>query len=185
MSQVRAALEGVRVLEFSALSGAVAGRVLADLGAEVVKVEPVGGEPFRRSLPQVPTALGQESAAWLAFNHGKKSVTLDVDTPAGLERFAALAASADIVITDWQRMDLATMDRLAAVAKERNPSMVWTEILPFGRGAPYQDYAATDTTLQALGGHLYLNGDVDRPPVRISLPVGLVQGGADAARQTR
>jgi crotonobetainyl-CoA:carnitine CoA-transferase CaiB-like acyl-CoA transferase len=171
----------VRVLELSSLSGAVCGRVLADLGADVIKVEPPGGEPFRHAPPTVPTREGQESAAWLAFNYGKRSVTADVSTAEGTARFARLATSADIVVTDWERMDIDEMDRLAAVARTANPALIWTEILPFGRGAPYERYAATDTTLQALGGHLYLDGDVDRPPVRISLPVGLVQGGAEAA----
>lgn len=181
MTQAKTALDGVRVLEISALPGAVAGRVLADLGAEVIKIEPEGGEPFRRALPLVPTLEGEESAAWLAFNHGKKSVTLDLASDAGLRDLAELSATADIVVSDWERIDLDEMDRLAKVACKANPALVWTEILPFGRGAPYERYAATDTTLQALGGHLYLNGDVDRPPVRISLPVGLIQGGVEAA----
>ncbi len=177
----KSALESLRVLELSALAGAVAGRVIADLGAEVIKVEPAGGEPFRRSVPRVPTKQGEESAAWLAFNHGKKSVTLDLATDEGLAGFAELCTGADIVFSDWERIDLDEMDRLAKVARKANPALIWTEILPFGRGAPYERYAATDTTLQALGGHLYLNGDADRPPVRISLPVGLIQGGAEAA----
>jgi crotonobetainyl-CoA:carnitine CoA-transferase CaiB-like acyl-CoA transferase len=181
MTQAKTALDGLRVLEISALSGAVAGRVLADLGAEVIKIEPEGGEPFRRALPRVPTLEGEESAAWLAFNHGKRSVTLDLESDSGLRGFAALSAKADIVVSDWERIELDEMDRLAKVARKANPALVWTEILPFGRGAPFERYAATDTTLQALGGHLYLNGDVDRPPVRISLPVGLIQGGAEAA----
>ncbi|MCW1935008.1 CoA transferase [Pararhodobacter zhoushanensis] len=179
MSKTASALDGLRVLELSALAGAVCGRVLADLGAEVIKLEPAGGEPFRRSLPVVPTALGDESAAWLAYNHGKKSVTLD--PVADEAAFAALCAGADIVVTDWERLDLDTMDQLAAIARAANPALVWCEILPFGRGGPFERYAATDTVLQALGGHLYLNGDVDRPPVRISLPVGSIQGGAEAA----
>lgn len=181
MSAPAAALAGTRVLEISALGAAVSGRVLADLGAEVIKIEPEGGEPFRRALPLVPTRTGEESAAWLAFNHGKRSVTLDLGSDAGLESFAKLCESTDIVLTDWERLDLDTMDRLAAIAREANPALVWTEVLPFGRGDPYERYAATDTVLQALGGHLYLNGDVDRPPVRISLPVGVIQGGAEAA----
>lgn len=179
MNGTSGALAGTRVLEISALAGAVCGRVLADLGAEVIKLEPEGGEDFRRSLPLVPTALGEESAAWLAYNHGKRSVTLD---PLAAEAgFAALCAGADILVTDWERLDLDTMDRLASVARRANPALVWCEILPFGRGGPYERYAATDTVLQALGGHLYLNGDVDRPPVRISLPVGAIQGGVEAA----
>lgn len=175
------ALQGIRVLEISALSGSVCGRVLADLGAEVIKIEPEGGEPARRQLPLIPTALGEESATWLAYNFGKKSVVLDISTQAGFDGFAELAATADIVVSDFQRLSLSTMDALEAIARRVRPSLVWTEILPFGRGHEYEDMPATDTTLQALGGHLFQNGEVDRPPVRIGLPVGLVQAGAEAA----
>lgn len=176
-----APLGGVRVLEISALSGAVCGRVLADLGAEVLKLEPEGGEPFRRAPPVVRTANGAEGAAWLAYNFGKKSVTMDLDSADGQDNFSRLAARSDIVVTDWERLDIDRMNMLAEIACAANPALVWTEILPFGRGGPHERHAATDTTLQALGGHLLLNGDIDRPPVRISLPVGLVQGGAEAA----
>lgn len=178
----RRALEGVRVVEISHLAGAVAGRTLASLGAEVVKLEPEGGEPARRAAPLVPLpGGGEESASWLAFNAGKKSVTVDLDSPAGHSDFRSLAAWADIIVTDFQRLSLDEMDRLAAIAIEANPAVIWTEILPFGRGKSFEHFPATDSVLQALGGHLYLNGDVDRPPVRIGLPVGLVQGGAEAA----
>lgn len=175
------ALRGLRVLEISSLPGAVCGRVLADLGAEVVKIEPPGGEAARRDAPLVPTRTGPESAAWLAYNFNKRSVVLDLASPEGLSEFRDLAAGAGIVVTDFRRMDLAEMDRLEAVARRANPAVVWTEILPFGRGHAYEGKPATDTTLQALGGHLFQNGEVDRPPVRIGLPVALVQAGAEAA----
>ncbi len=175
------ALQGVRVLEISSLSGAVCGRVLADLGAEVIKLEPHGGEKARFDAPLIPTANGEESASWLAYNFGKKSVVADLDGDAGLADFAYLAKTADIIVTDFQRLSLADMDRLEAIARKANPAVIWTEILPFGRGHEYEDMPATDTTLQALGGHLYLNGEVDRPPVRIGLPVGLIQAGAEAS----
>lgn len=175
------ALKGIRVLEISSMSGAVCGRVLADLGAEVIKLEPQGGEKARFDAPFVPTKAGQESASWLAFNFGKKSVVLDLDSPTGFSDFRALARDADIIVTDFQRLSLKEMDRLAAAARTENPAVVWVEILPFGRGHAYEAMPATDTTLQALGGHLFQNGEIDRPPVRIGLPVGLVQGGAEAA----
>ncbi len=129
----------------------------------------------------MPTRQGEESAAWLAFNYGKKSVTMNLGTPEGDAAFVDLCRSAEIVVTDWERLELDEMDRLAALARKANPALVWAEVLPFGRGGDYERYAATDTTLQALGGHLYLNGDADRPPVRICLPVGVIQGGAEAA----
>lgn len=181
MSDGKAALAGMRVIEISSLSGAVCGRALADLGAEVIKLEPEGGEPARRDLPLVPVEGGEESAAWIVYNLGKASVTADLSTDAGLATFRSLARSADIVVTDFNRMDIDKMDQLAALAFAENPAVVWTEILPFGRGHRFERLPATDTTLQALGGHLYQNGDVDRPPVRIGLPVGLLQAGAEAS----
>ena len=132
MSDGKVALSGVRVIEISALSGAVCGRALADLGAEVIKLEPEGGEPARRDLPLIPIEGGEESASWIVFNLGKSSVTADLATDAGLAVFEALARTADIVVTDFQRMSLEEMDRLAAIARAANPAVVWAEILPFG-----------------------------------------------------
>jgi len=176
------ALNGVRVLEIAHLAAAVAGSVLADLGAEVIKIEPPGGEAARGLAPlaELPGG-GQVSCAWLAFNTGKKSVCVDLDSPEGLEQFARLAASADIIVSDFERLPISACDILAPLAEKANPQVIWTEILPFGRGGPYEDFPATDSVLQALGGHLFLNGDIDRPPVRIGLPVGVLQGGAEAA----
>lgn len=180
--QGQRSLEGVRVIEISALSGAVCGRTLADMGAEVIKLEPAGGETARQDLPLIPMLDGsKESAAWIVYNLGKRSVTADLDTSQGLSAFKQMVKTADIVIVDFQRLNLDEMDRLAAIARQINPKLVWTEITPFGRGHAYEHTPATDTTLQALGGHLYQNGDVDRPPVRIGVPVGLIQAGAEAA----
>jgi crotonobetainyl-CoA:carnitine CoA-transferase CaiB-like acyl-CoA transferase len=176
------ALAGCRVLELSHAAGALAGRVLADLGAEVVKIEPPGGEPGRKAEPLVNLPNGEGlSAFWLAFNVSKRSVCLDIDTAEGARDFVDLARTADIVVTDFERLNLADCDRLCALALASNPALVWVEIWPFGRGAPHENYPGTDTIVQALGGHLFLNGDIDRPPVRIGLPVAIMQGGAEAA----
>lgn len=175
-------LRGCRVLELSHAAAAVAGRALADLGAEVIKIEPSGGELARATEPTVPAADGGRlSVFWLAYNVSKKSVCLDLGTPGGLEEFARLAATADIVLTDFQRVDIDENDRLAAAARAANPRLVWTEIWPFGRGEPHVRWPAGDLAIQALGGHLQLNGDADRRPVRIGLPVALIQSGAEAA----
>ena len=176
------ALNGLRVLEIAHLAAAVAGDVFRDLGAEVVKIEPPGGEAARTLAPLAKAPDGERvSCAWLAFNGGKKSVCLDLEAPAGVDAFARLCAEADIVVSDFERLSLAECDRLATIAESANPKIIWTEILPFGRGTPHENFPATDTVLQALGGHLFLNGDIDRAPVRIGLPVGLIQGGAEAA----
>jgi crotonobetainyl-CoA:carnitine CoA-transferase CaiB-like acyl-CoA transferase len=181
-SQSPCALSGCRVLEIGDMASAVAGRILADLGADVIKVEPTGGEPARRTEPTLALKDGSRlSASWLAFNVSKRSVCIDLDTPAGERDFSALARTADIIITDFQRVSTRESDRLADIAMTANPAVVFTEVWPFGRGGKFENSPATDTTLQALGGHLFLNGDIDRPPVRIGLPVGIMQGGAEAA----
>ena len=177
-----AALAGCRVLEFSHSAAAVAGRVLADLGAEVIKIEPPGGEQARHAEPAFDGADGQRHGfAFLAFNVGKRSVTLDVHAAAGQEILGRLAASSDIVVVDWERVGTpAEADRLRALCTAASPRLVFCEIWPYGRGE-HEDTAATDLTIQAQGGHLFLNGDTDRPPVRVSAPVAVLAGGAEAA----
>jgi crotonobetainyl-CoA:carnitine CoA-transferase CaiB-like acyl-CoA transferase len=181
-SHSQSALAGCRVIEISSSAGAIAGRILADLGADVIKIEPEGGEPARFAEPTLTLGDGSRlSSYWLAFNINKRSICLDLSTNEGGAKFSALVRSADIVITDFQRMSAGESERLAALACAANPGIVFAEIWPFGRGGAYETYPATDTILQALGGHLFLNGDIDRAPVRIGLPVGLMQGGAEAA----
>jgi crotonobetainyl-CoA:carnitine CoA-transferase CaiB-like acyl-CoA transferase len=176
------ALAGCRVLEIGCLATWVAGRVLADLGADVIKIEPPGGESARLTEPAVTIGNGSRiGVEWLAFNVSKRSMCVDLGTPQGAGEFSALCRTADIVVTDFQRVSTKESDRLAAMASAANPAIVFAEIWPFGRGGRFENCPATDTTLQALGGHLFLNGDIDRPPVRIALPVGLLQGGAEAA----
>jgi crotonobetainyl-CoA:carnitine CoA-transferase CaiB-like acyl-CoA transferase len=176
------ALASVRVLELSHAAAAVTGRILADLGADVIKIEPSGGEPARWQAPAVRMPNGEQlNPFWLAFNVSKRSITLDLDTADGLTRFTTLARAADIVITDFQRLNLQEADQLYGRARASNPAIVWAEVWPFGRGAPFENHPAGELVLQALGGHLCLNGDIDRPPVRIGLPVGIMQGGAEAA----
>jgi crotonobetainyl-CoA:carnitine CoA-transferase CaiB-like acyl-CoA transferase len=170
------------VLELSHFAAAVAGRVLADLGAEVIKIEPPGGDRARHAEPAFDGADRQRHAfGFLAFNLGKRSVTLDTGTDAGREILARLAASSDIVLIDWERAgSTQEADRLRALVTEANPRLVFCEIWPYGRGE-YEDTVATDLTIQAQGGHLYLNGDTDRPPVAVSAPVAVLAGGTEAA----
>ena len=178
----RGALAGIRILELSHAAAAMTGRILADLGADVIKIEPSGGEPARWQEPAVRLPNGEQlNPFWLAFNVSKRSITIDFDNPDGLHRFAAVTRTADIVITDFQRLNLKEADHLYTHARASNPALVWAEVSPFGRGVPFEHHPAGELVIQALGGHLCLNGDIDRPPVRIGLPVGIMQGGAEAA----
>ncbi|MBV8135483.1 MAG: CoA transferase, partial [Deltaproteobacteria bacterium] len=175
------ALHGVRVLEISHAAGAVAGHILADLGAEVIKVEPPGGEAARLKEPKAEVKGGHISYFWLAYNVGKKSIVIDLSSPAGLAEFVGLAATADIVVTDFERLTLEENDAVAAAARTRNPALVWAEVWPYGRGKPHENYPGGELVAQATGGHLYLNGDEDRAPVMIGVATATVQAGVEAA----
>jgi len=180
------ALEGVRVVELSHAAAAVAGRVLADLGADVVKIEPPGGEPGRDRAPcyqpAVPPGGQRVSWFWHTFNLNKRSVVLDLEEDPDLDRARRLVATADIVLTDYERVrSPGAADRLRSALGGDAEQLVWTEIWPYGRGGPYENLPGSELVAQATGGHLHLNGDEDRAPVAIGLPVATMQSGVEAA----
>jgi benzylsuccinate CoA-transferase BbsE subunit len=168
-----AALAGIRVLDLTANHAAYAGRLLADLGADVVRVEPRGGSPVRRLAPLARLSSGEISSFAHAFlDAGKRSVTLDPDGDA--EMFAALAATSDVVIeTPSAFTTLADLDQVRA----RNPGLVVVSISPFGRSGPCAEYQATDLTLLAAGGLLSLGGYDDSEPLAIQGEQALLASG--------
>lgn len=169
-SSVRRALAGLRVLELADETGWYCGKLLADLGAEVLKMEPPGGETAR-TLPPVRRAAHDPSlasAAFVAMNTNKGSVVCDLATEAGRDRVAALAADADAIVETLAPGTLDALglgyDRLRAA----NPRLVWTSITSFGQSGPYRDFAGGDLVASALGGALHVTGDGDDPPVRLA-----------------
>lgn len=183
-------LDGVRVLDLCDERGLYAGRLLADLGAEVILVEPPGGSPVRVLQPFVdPADPRSPSALWSNLCRLKKSVMLDLVLPADRDRFRRLAASADILVESDDEGRLETLDLGAEALLAVNPRLVHVAISAFGRRGPKAGYRATDLTLWAASGALYPAGggytparDGDRPPVRIScVPQAYIQAGADAA----
>ena len=161
-----AALTGIRVLDLTTNYAAYAGRLLADLGADVVRVEPPEGSPLRSLAPCQTGPTG----APLSFAHafldaGKRSVTLDLMTAAGRELLAELAASSDAMI---ETPSAAAADHIDfELVRQRNPGLVLVSISPFGRDGPYAGYQATDLTLLAAGGLLSLGGYVDSEPLAV------------------
>ncbi len=179
-------LNGYRVLDCTAEPGFLAGKLLGDLGADVIKVEPPGGDPARRRPPFLGGAPDLEkSIPWLALNTSKRGITLNLGHPQGRDLFLRLCGTADVVIEccwpgcgilplvahglDWETLHAA------------NPALVFCQISPFGRQGPYAAYRASDITVVAMGGNMYPTGDPDRPPVRCSLPVSHFHAALDAA----
>ena len=168
---------GVRVLDLSRmLAGPYGSMLLADLGAEVIKVEdPDGGDPMRAMGP--PFLPNGESAYFLAINRNKKSVVIDLTRPAGREVFLDLVRSADVV---WENFRPDVLSRLGcdyAALAAVNPRIVMCSISAYGQDGPYRDRPAFDLALQAMGGAMSLTGEADGEPVRMGLPMGDLAGG--------
>lgn len=154
-------LSGVRVLEASNfVSGPYACQLLAELGAEVIKVEnPKGGDPFRNYTPD------GYSAAFCAHNRHKKSITLNLSNPAGVEVFQALARKVDVLVENFRP---GTMDRLGLGWEQLsaiNPKLIYCSITGFGPDGPYRHRPAYDTVVQALSGLLSQFLEPDRPKI--------------------
>ncbi|HET7342365.1 MAG TPA: CoA transferase [Methylomirabilota bacterium] len=155
-------LEGIRVLELARFqAGPRGGMLLSDLGAEVIKIEPPGGEETRRHPPMV---RGQ-SVYFSVYNRGKKSVCLDLRSARGKEIFAALVPAADVVLENFRPGVMAAMgfdyERLCAL----NPSIILTSVSGFGQYGPYRDRPAFDSLGQAMGGLMSLTGQLDGHPI--------------------
>jgi crotonobetainyl-CoA:carnitine CoA-transferase CaiB-like acyl-CoA transferase len=159
-------LAGVRVLEFGQyIAGPYGTMQLADLGAEVVKIErPDGGDPFRAFISAAN--ISGYAPNFVAFNRNKRSLTLDVQSPRGREVFLRLAEDADVVV---ENLRAGVMDRLAIgydVLHARNPRLIYCSISGFSEDGPYRDRPAFDTVGQALSGILHLFTDPADPRMR-------------------
>ncbi len=152
-----AALSGVRVLDLADRSGALAGKLLAGLGADVVLVEPASGCELRTIPPFLDGEPGPERSLFFWFYAaGKRSAVVESSDAATLDR---LAAAADVVV------DTGFPGRADAL-RARHPRLVVASITPFGRSGPYVGWRASDTVAQAMGGLAYVNGHADGSPLR-------------------
>jgi len=160
------ALEGVRVVEFTDETGSYCGRLLADLGAEVIKVEPPGGGAQRNAGPFVAGHEGEPDAS-LAFwvhNTSKKSVVLDLETDAGRAAAKKLALTADIVVEDNPVGFLAARGLGYQQLHAEKPALVYTSVTGFGQTGPHAGWAYSDIVGQATGGLMTLAGEMADPP---------------------
>lgn len=178
-------LSAVRVLDLTREEGYLCGRILGDLGAEVIKIEPPNGDPGRRFGPfyrDIPHP--EKSLHWFAYNANKKGITLKIESADGQEIFRRLAAKADVVVESFPP---GTMDQfgLGYEALSRiNPAIVMTSISPFGQSGPYAHFKASDIVLMAMGGFMYTCGEPDRAPLRIGFPQAYLFAGSEGAAGT-
>ncbi len=174
-------LSPYRVLDLSDERGFLAGKILGDLGADVIKLEPPGGDPIRRRGPFLAGEPGDErSLAWLALNTSKRGITLDLDAARGRELFLRLAARCDVVLESFAPGAQDERGIGYEQLRPENPDLVYCAITPFGQTGPYADYSAHDLVVVAMGGNASMTGDPDRPPVRCSLPTSYYHAAPEA-----
>ncbi len=150
-------LDGIKVIEFAhIMAGPVTGLMLADMGADVIKVEKVpGGDDTRRS---VPPETGGESAAFLMMNRNKRGIALNLKTDGGKRVARRLIASADVVTENYRK---GTMEKLGIgydAIKESNPGVIYAELSGFGRSGPYAERAGFDLIAQGISGLMSITG---------------------------
>lgn len=172
-------LDGIRILALTDERGLLAGRLLADLGADVVVVEPPQGSRARWAAPISSETVG--SLVWQSYAAGQRGIVIDLDREAAREELRRLADHADAVVTSWPRADLERWGLDPAALRERAPHLVVATVTGFGWDGPKAGYADADLVVWAAGGPLGPHRDGDRAPVRPSVPQAYLHAGADAA----
>nr|MCS5637493.1 CoA transferase [Myxococcota bacterium] len=175
-------LSPYRVLDFSDEGGLLCGQILADLGAEVIRVEPPGGSSARRIGPFADERDdGEASLHWWAYARNTRSIVLDVDADADREALLRLVRGADFLIESDTPGRMEARGLGYADLSASNPGLVYVSITPFGQTGPKAQWLATDLVAMAAGGHAFLTGETDSPPLRVSVPQAHAHGGTDAA----
>jgi len=174
-----------RVLDLCDEKGIFCGRILADLGSDVIKVEKPGTDSTLRQGPFYHDSPNSEkSLFWLAYNANKRSVTLDIERTEGKEILKRLIKKADVVLESFPPGYMKDLGLGYEDLLEVNPQLVMTSISSFGQSGPYHDFKANDLTLWCLGGMAYVSGDPDRAPLQVSFPQSYLHGAAAAAAAT-
>lgn len=165
------ALSGIRVIDLTqVMAGPFCTMLLADLGADVVKVEPPGGgDTTRHSWGRGPG--GGDGPAFFALNRNKRSVCLDLTTPPGRADFRKLLASADVVVESFRPGVAAKLGVDYPSVREVRPQVVYASLSGFGQDGPYAQRPGYDLIAQAMGGLMSVTGEPDGPPVKCGLPV--------------
>lgn len=175
MTTQRPPLDGLRVIDLTTfLSGPSATQLLADLGADVIKVEPLEGDSSRAIVG--PTVLG-DSAYFLANNRSKRSIAIDLKSARGPEVLRRLIAGADVVVENFRPGVITRLGIDPDAVLADKPELVWASISGFGQVGPLRDRPAYDMVVQALSGVMSLNGHPGAPAARLGIPAGDVVAG--------
>jgi crotonobetainyl-CoA:carnitine CoA-transferase CaiB-like acyl-CoA transferase len=167
-------LEGITILELGqVIAGTFGDTILADLGATVIKIEPLTGDT-NRNAGIAP--LGDESCIHLCMNRNKQSVAINLRDPRGREAFLQLVETADAVIDNFRPGVLTRLGIDHDTMTERNPSIVTATITGFGETGPASNRPAFDLVVQAYSGHLDYTGEPDGPPTRVGIPLADMAG---------
>lgn len=162
-------LSPYRVLDLTDEKGLMCGKLLGDLGADVIKIEKPGGDSARNLGPFYHDEPGvQKSLFWLAYNTSKRGITLDMETADGQKIFKRLVKSADVIIESFPPGYMERIGLGYSALEKINPGVILVSITPFGQTGPYKDYSGPDIVVWAMGGHMYTCGDNDRPPIKFS-----------------
>lgn len=177
-------LSDYRILDLTDDRGLIGGMILADLGADVIAIEPPDGNAARRRGPFADGSNEggiEDSLLWQSYARGKRSVVIDLASEEGRAQLIELARSADALI---ESADVGAMDTLGLsyeALSAVNPGLIHVAITPFGSSGPKARWAATDITVAAAAGPMIQSGDRDRPPLRVGLPQTALHAGAEAA----
>ena len=159
----------VRVVEACGPIGHYAGRLLADLGADVIKVEPPTGDPARQYAPYLPGVDAPENGLqFLLLNANKRGVSLDLTGERGRALFLRLVASADVLLDSWQPRESAALGLAEADLLAAKPDLIRASVTGWGLTGPYADWAYADIVAQAMSGVMTLAGFPDGPPEQIA-----------------
>ena len=170
-------LSGYRALDLTDEKGLLCGKILGDLGADVIKVERPSGDPTRNIGPfcgDMPDP--EKSLYWFFTNLNKRGITLNLENGDGREIFKRLVKTADFIIESFEPGYMDNLGLGYSDLEKINPGVIMTSITPFGQTGPYANYKATDIVLMGMGGLMRIYGDPDRPPVRISQPQAFFLG---------
>ncbi|MDG1067571.1 MAG: CoA transferase [Sulfitobacter sp.] len=176
MTQKTGPLKGMRVIELAhIMAGPVCGLMLADMGADVIKVEKPAGDDSRRF---VPPEIEGESAAYMMMNRNKRGISLNLKDPAAVDILRKLLAEADVVIENYRK---GTMEKLGLSYEDLakvNPRLIYCEISGFGRTGPYAERGGFDLIAQGMSGLMSITGEgPGRPPVKVAAPISDINAG--------